>query len=161
MSGPKGIFYGIMATPTAAKGTLPPSGEVAFFVDSSDNNFKSVDSSGTVTNITLGQTPGVTALTDGANIATDCSVSQDFSVTLGGSRTFDNPTNMEAGSTYTWIITQDATGSRVATWGDKFFWAGGTDGVLSTAANAVDLLQGWSDGTNIYIISLTKALADS
>jgi hypothetical protein len=37
-------------------------------------------------------------------------------------------------------ITQDATGSRVATWPSSFKWPGGTVGVLSTAANAVDVL---------------------
>lgn len=159
MSGPQGIFYGLMATPTAAKGTLPPAGEVAFFVDSSDNNFKSVDSSGTVTDITLGSVPGIEALTDGANIATDCSTSNDFSVTLEGSRTFDNPTNMTAGTTYTYLITQDATGSRIATWGSKFFWVGGTDGVLSTGANARDILIGYSDGTNLIMHTLVLAVA--
>jgi len=158
MSGP-GYFLGETAVPSAAKGTLPPAGVFHFYVDSADNNFKKIDSAGTVTNITLGQTPGITALTDGANIATDCSVSQDFSVTLAGSRTFDNPTNMEAGTTYTWLVTQDATGSRVATWGSAFFWAGGTDGVLSTGANAIDLVQGYSDGTTIYMKPLVKALA--
>lgn len=157
MAGP-GFFIGESAVPSAAKGTLPPTGVKHYYVDTADNNFKSIDSAGTVVNITLGQTPGITALTDGANIATDCSVSQDFSVTLEGSRTFDNPTSMEAGTTYTWLITQDATGSRLATWGNKFFWVGGTDGVLSTGASAVDLLQGYSDGTTLYC-TLTKAYA--
>ena len=159
MAGP-GYFMVESSTPTLAKGNAPSVGAPKqYFVDTADNNLKSVDSAGTIVDITLGQTPGITALTDAANIASDCSVSQDFSVTLAGSRTFDNPTNMEAGTTYSWLITQDATGSRLATWGDKFFWAGGTDGVLSTGANAVDLLQGYSDGTTLYITSLTKALA--
>jgi len=155
----QGLFYGGIAAPDANSDILPPAGQFAFYIDNADNNFKKVDSAGSVTNITVGQVNGITALTDGANIATDCSVSEDFSVTLEGSRTFDNPTNMTAGATYTFIITQDATGSRLATWGDKFFWAGGTDGVLSTGANAVDVLQGYSDGTTLYITSLTKALA--
>ena len=155
----KGLFYGEITLPTATSDILPPAGQFAFFIDNADNNFKKVDSAGSVTNITLGEVNGVTALTDGANIATDCSVSSDFSVTLAGSRTFDNPTNLKAGEHYSWLITQDATGSRLATWGNKFFWAGGTDGVLSTGANAVDLLSGYSDGTNVYITSLTKALA--
>jgi len=155
----RGLFYGEITAPTANSDILPPAGQFAFFIDNTDNNFKKVDSTGSVTNVTLGQVDGITALTDGANIATDCSVSSDFSVTLAGSRTFDNPTNMKAGQTYTWLITQDATGSRVATWGSAYFWAGGTDGVLSIGANAIDLVQGYSDGTTIYMKPLVKALA--
>jgi len=158
MAGP-GYFLGEVATPSAAKGTLPPAGTFHFYVDTSDNNLKKIDSAAAVTNITLGQTPGITALTDGATIATDCSVSQDFSVTVAGNRTFSTPTNMEAGTMYTWLITQDATGSRIATWGAGFLWAGGTDGVLSTGANAIDLVQGYSDGTSIYMRPLILALA--
>lgn len=159
MSGPQGLFYGEMAVPSAAKGTLPPAGQFAFYIDNSDNKFKKIDSAGSVTDIDTGIVPGITALTDGANIASDCSVSKDFSVTMAGNRTFDNPTNHTAGSTYTWLITQDGTGSRIATWGSEFFWVGGTDGVLSTGAAARDIVIGYSDGTNIIMHTLVLAVA--
>ena len=159
MSGPSGLFYGEMATPSAAKGTLPPAGVFAFYIDGTDKRLKKIDSAATVTDIDRGSVPGVEALTDGANIATDCSSSQGFSVTMAGNRTFDNPTNHKAGQTYTWLITQDATGSRLATWGSAFFWVGGTDGVLSTGANARDIVIGYSDGTNIIMHTLVLAVA--
>lgn len=154
-----GLFYGEITIPTATSDILPPAGQFAFFIDNADNNFKKVDSAGVVTNITLGQVPGITALTDGANIAVDASVSKDFSVTLTDNRIFDNPTGMKAGDTITFLITQDATGTRVATWGSKYFWVGGTDGVLSTGANARDIVIGYCDGTNLIMHTLVLAVA--
>jgi hypothetical protein len=52
MSGPKGIFYGYIAQPTAAKGTLPPAGEFAFYIDSTTNHLSMIDSSANVTDLT-------------------------------------------------------------------------------------------------------------
>mgnify|MGYP003150549877 CR=1 FL=1 len=43
-------------------------------------------------------------LTDGANIATDFNTGQNFTVTLGGNRTLDNPTNCEAGQVGSYIV---------------------------------------------------------
>ena len=65
-----------------------------------------------------GSTP--VALSDGANIATDASLSNVFTVTLGGNRTLDNPTNLVAGRTYVWVITQDGTGGRTLAYGSNF-----------------------------------------
>ena len=62
----------------------------------------------------------------------------------------DNPTNLKAGATYIWRIVQDATGSRTLSFGTAFKFSGGTAPTLTTAANAVDVLTGYSDGTNIY-----------
>ena len=49
----------------------------------------------------------VSALTDGATITADFAVANNFSVTLGGNRTFANPTNLTAGQSGTLVITQD------------------------------------------------------
>ena len=158
MAGP-GFFLGKSAVPSAAKGTLPNAGELHYYIDTVDNNLKSIDSAAAVVNITLGQVPGITALTDGANIAVDSTVSKDFSVTMGGNRTFDNPTGMIAGDVITFLVTQDGTGSRLATWGSAYFWVGGTDAVLSTGANAIDILIGYSNGTNLIMHTFVKAVA--
>lgn len=84
---------------------------------------------------------GIFALTDAATITLNLKYSKHFSVTLAGNRTFANPTNLRPQRGRV-IIKQDATGSRVASWGDKFRFAGGkaVNGVLSTAANAIDIL---------------------
>ena len=82
------------------------------------------------------------ALTDAASIATDASLSNTFTVTLGGNRTLANPTNMNNGAIYTWRVQQDGTGSRTLDYGSKFKWPGGTRPTLTTTASATDFISG-------------------
>lgn len=90
---------------------------------------------------TAGQRGEITALTDGATITPDFADSNFFSVTLGGSRTLANPTNIVAGQSGSVFITQDSTGSRTLAYGSYWDFAGGTAPTLSTAANTVDRLD--------------------
>lgn len=87
-------------------------------------------------------------LTDGTQIATDASLSNNFRVVLGGNRTLDNPTNLADGMTLNWVIVQDATGSRTLTFGSAFDWGGGAAPFLSTAANAIDMVSAYYDATS-------------
>ena len=93
---------------------------------------------GTANTWTAGQRGEVTALTDGATITIDMANSNNFSVTLGGNRTFANPSNDTAGQSGSIFITQDGTGSRTASWGTDWEFAGGTAPTLTTTAAAVD-----------------------
>lgn len=86
------------------------------------------------------QTVAFQALTDAASIATDCSLSNHFSVTIGGNRTLANPTNMRDGGIYNWRIKQDGTGSRTLAYGSKFKFSGTS--TLSTAPASVDRIVG-------------------
>ncbi len=79
-------------------------------------------------------------LTDGANIAVDMSAGLNFSVTLGGNRTLDNPTNTKDGQSGIIAIMQDGTGNRTLSYGTNWEFAGGSAPALSTAANATDVL---------------------
>lgn len=79
-------------------------------------------------------------------------------ITATASGTMVTPANASAGTTLILKITQDGTGSRVVTWPSTFKWPGGTAGVLSTAAGAVDVLTGVYDGTN-WSVSLQKAFS--
>lgn len=94
---------------------------------------------------------GVTpvALTSGSSVATDASLSNNFTLTLATNATLANPTNLVAGHVYNWIITQDGTGSRTLAYGNLFKWPAGTAPVLSTAAGAVDLISVIYDGTRL------------
>lgn len=91
------------------------------------------------------------ALVDGANIAIDGNTGVNFKVTLGGNRTLDNPTNMKTGQSGIIIVSQDATGGRTLAYGSNWRFPGGaaSGGVLSTTANAVDVISYYvrSDGT--------------
>lgn len=84
-----------------------------------------------------------------ANTAIDASLGNVFEVDISANTQLDNPTNLEAGS-YTFIITQDPTGSRLMTFGTLYNFKLGGNTTLSTAPNAVDVLSCVSDGTNLY-----------
>lgn len=89
---------------------------------------------------TKGQRGEVTALVDGATITPDFADSNNFSVTLGGNRVLDNPSNLVAGQSGCIWITQDGTGSRTLSYGSYWDFTGGTAPTLSTGAGAVDCL---------------------
>ena len=75
-----------------------------------------------------------------ANVAFDLAVANNFAITLTGNVAFDNPTNQVAGQSGVIRIVQDGTGGRTASFGMNWQFSSGNAPVLSTAANAVDLL---------------------
>lgn len=89
-------------------------------------------------------------LTDAATIAWDLDLAQCAKVTLGGNRTLAAPTNLRAGFTYILRAIQDATGSRTLAFNAAYKFPAGIDPVLSTAANAIDILSFYCDGTSLY-----------
>ena len=114
---------------------------------------------GTANTWTAGQRGEVTALTDGATITIDMADSNNFSVTLAGNRTFANPSNDTAGQSGSIFITQDGTGSRTASWGTDWEFAGGTAPTLTTTAAASDRIDYViRSGTSIQAVA-TLALA--
>ena len=109
---------------------------------------------GTANTWTAGQRGEITALSDGATITIDMADSNNFSVTLAGNRTFANPSNDTAGQCGSIFITQDGTGSRTASWGTDWDFAGGTAPTLTTTAGAVDRIDYViKDATNIQAVA--------
>jgi hypothetical protein len=78
-----------------------------------------------------------------------------YQYTLNGNVNINTLANAVAGSSMVIILTQDATGSRTLTSTMKF--AGGTK-TLSTAANSVDIVSVFYDGTTYYA-TLSKGYA--
>jgi hypothetical protein len=101
----------------------------------------------------------LTTLTDAATIAVDMATGLNFTVTLGANRTLGQPTNTKVNQSGFIRIIQDATGSRTLAYHADWKFAGGSDPVLSTAANAIDLLYYTVIATNFIHGSLIKALA--
>lgn len=97
----------------------------------------------------------VSTLTYAATITPNCANGSIQKVTLTGNVTFSAFASPVAGQSLTLIITQDATGSRTLTSTMKF--SGGSK-TLSTAANSIDILSVFYDGTNYYA-SLGKGFA--
>ena len=108
---------------------------------------------------TTAQRGEITALTSAATITIDMADSNNFSVTLAHNATFANPSNDTAGQSGSIFITQDGTGSRTASWGTDWEFAGGTAPTLTTTAAASDRIDYViRSGTSIQAVA-TLALA--
>lgn len=90
---------------------------------------------------TAAQRGTITTLTDGATVTPDFAASNNYTLTLGGNRTIANPTNLTAGQSGSIFLVQDGTGSRLASWGSYWEFAGGTAPTLTTTASAVDRID--------------------
>ena len=116
--------------------------------------YTTAEAVGTANTWTAGQRGEITALSDGSTITIDMADSNNFSVTLGGNRTFANPSNDTAGQCGAIFITQDGTGSRTASGGTDWDFAGGTAPTLTTTAAAVDRVDYViKDSTNIHAVA--------
>lgn len=107
------------------------------------------------------RTPPVAVTFSATAMTVDCSLSNVFTTTFTANvttaPTFSNPGD---GQTLNWFITQDATGGRTMTWPASFKWPSGTAGVLSTGANAADLLVAtYRSSTGFWYATLSKGFA--
>jgi hypothetical protein len=100
--------------------------------------------------VTGGVRSNIVTLTDAANIAYDMDDGNNATVTLGGNRTLDNPSNITVGQSGSIFVVQDGTGSRTLSYGSAFDFASGTAPTLSTAANAVDRID--------YVVRTTSSI---
>jgi hypothetical protein len=82
--------------------------------------------------------PQVVALTDAATILVNAALGNDFRVTLGGNRTMGAPSNPADGQVITFLLTQDATGSRTVTWNAVYDFGATGAPVLTTTAGDTD-----------------------
>jgi hypothetical protein len=91
---------------------------------------------------TKGQAGTPYALTDASTIAVDLSQSNNFSITLGGNRNLQLPTNINAGQSGFITVKQDRTGSRTLFGSPVWIYtfAGGTAPTLTTTAVHKDIL---------------------
>lgn len=104
------------------------------------------------------QTPASAVTFSATAMSLNCDASNVFTTTLTANVT-TAPTLSSAndGQTLNWFLTQDATGSRTMAWPTSFKWPGGTAGVLSTAANSVDLLVAtYRAATGFWYATLVK-----
>src|SRR4051812_18419030 len=92
-------------------------------------------------------------LTDAATVAVDWNNSVNQQVTFAGSRTFTF-SNPVAGAIYSLKITQDASGSRLATFPSTVKWAGGSAPTLTATASKTDVIYFMYDGTNYLDVAI-------
>lgn len=95
---------------------------------------------------------GMQVLTYGATTNWDITAGQQAKLVLTGNTTL-NIQNMQAGQFFLLEVVQDATGSRTLTLtGAKVVNSGGGIVGLSTAANAIDLMSIYYNGTTFYVM---------
>jgi hypothetical protein len=86
--------------------------------------------------------PAVSDLTDGADIAVNAALGNDFRLTLGGDHLLSNPTNPLDGQTIKVQVTQGGSGSSTLSYGTAYLFSSGLPSpTLSTAAGDLDLLE--------------------
>lgn len=93
-----------------------------------------------------------------ATISTNAANGNVFTATLvsgTGPYTLANPTNLKAGATYLWVITQPASGStQTMTFGGNWKfgqpYSSSTPPTLTATLGAVDIISAYSDGTYVY-----------
>jgi hypothetical protein len=150
--GPQGVQGDTGATgPQGPQGVAGPTGPAGSF----DQNLYTT-SSVTFANVAMkGYTETRVAHGYTASFAPDVSTATIFAMTLTGNVTFNGFTTPVAGESATVVFTQDGTGGRTLSSTMKF--AAGSK-TLSTAANSIDMITVFYDGTN-YFASLTKGYA--
>lgn len=100
-------------------------------------------------------------LIDAATVTPNLGIGNNFEWVIGGNRTLTNPINFKRGQRGFIRIIQDGTGSRVITYGDKYWFPGGSaaGGVLSTAAGSIDKIEYVVGGDDRLFCILHKAFA--
>ena len=96
----------------------------------------------------------VTNATSGATETLDLESGNVFDLTLDNNctLTFSNPPASGTSGSFTLILRQDGTGSRLATWPGSVDWASATAPTLTTDAAAVDVLTFMTvDGGTIWL----------
>lgn len=78
------------------------------------------------------------------SVAVDAQLSNNFTLYMSESATLENPTNLVAGTNYTFVIRQVGGGCTLA-YGSLYKFAGGAP-ALSAAENACDMLCAHYDG---------------
>jgi len=127
-----------------------------FQVSKNGGSYESVATTATRQLYTKAQDVAPSALTYGATISVDASLSNTFTVTLtGATAQLNNPTNLVDGQTVVFRISQDSMGGRDLTFDTNYdFGAAGTPTISSSTSNQVDIISGVSDGTKLFCIAL-------
>ena len=157
--------YGKIGLTTHVSGTLPVANGGTGVTTSTGTGNAVLSNAPTFTSATFtgGAQTTPSAVTFSATAMTvDCSLSNVFTTTFTANvTTAPTISNPRDGQTINWFITQDATGGRTMTWPTSFKWpGGGTAGVLSTAANDVDLVVAtYRSATGFWYATLIKDFA--
>lgn len=83
------------------------------------------------------------ALVDGANVAVNANLANNFTLSIAGvTAQLDNPTNLVAGMAFMFAVTQVAPGGRALTFGTAYsFGAAGTPNIATSTTGQIDIIS--------------------
>lgn len=131
--------------------SFPLTGAETIPADTNLSSGRSPQSESITVNQLKGYARTTSALTDGANVAINASLAEVFTLTLGGNRTLDTPTNLQTGKVYRIIVAQDGTGSRTLSYQGIYKWPGigGVAPVINVSPSSLSVLTFLYNGTNL------------
>ena len=132
-----GTYTGGGTMTTGGNIVIPDDGTIG---SASDTNAIAISAAGKVTLSQAALGSAETANKTGDSVALDFATYQNFLLTFTGNVTLTNPTTETVGQSGFIVIKQDGTGSRTLSIGTQYVTVGDGTYVLSTAANAIDLI---------------------
>jgi hypothetical protein len=127
------------ADATAQRATLGL-GSISVFNEATVAEFRANTASKALSTDKVWSAADYVTLTQATTIAVDMALGLNFTTTMTGNRTLGAPTNTKNGQCGVIEVIQDTTGGRTLAYNSVWKFASGTAPVLSTAANARDLL---------------------
>ena len=153
-TGQHGSFTGV-----AGEVTVDTDKDTVVVHDGSQAGGFALPSLKTAQEFTKTQNFNATTLTDASTVAWDASAHQVTSVTLGGNRALGAATNQVDGGVYILTCIQDGSGSRTLSFNGNYKFTGGSAPTLTTTAAARDVIVFVSNGTNMFEIGRSLAIA--
>ena len=102
---------------------------------------------------TLIGAPLVTVAAVGTTFTPDATLGNVFELTMtGGADTLANPTGLQEGSSYVFMIQQNAGGPGTLAYGAAFKWPGGTPHVVTAVASAIDMVSAVYRGGSLWAV---------
>lgn len=150
----------LTAANAAALRTLAGLGSIAVLNEATAAEFRSNTADKALsTDQVWGAAASVALASVSGHIALDLNSGINFTHTLTENTILDDATNVKDGQSGKIEITQNGSSAKTFGVGTGYVWAGGVDGVVSTALNARDVLfyVGLSNGD--VLLSLNKAIA--
>jgi hypothetical protein len=159
-SGSTNALRSATTTVNVSSATAPVAGQVLMATSSTAATWQVVGAgsiySNTVNVFTKNQSVLPVALTAGATVNVDASLSNNFTLTPDQNFTLAEPTNATDGMVCNFVFTQPAT-PRTITFASAYQFAGGTEPTLTASANAVDFMSAYYNGaTSKWICVMNK-----
>jgi hypothetical protein len=124
--------------PAAASAETPAMAEEGTHIELAAAEQTVSNSTGRIANGMLA--PAIVTLVDAPHITVNAGLGNDFRVTLGGHRTFANPTGSADGQRITFTIRHGSGAPHKVTWSSQYKFGVAGPPVLSTTAESVDVV---------------------